>query len=115
MARLSLQLKNALVLIFSASTSIFAGASVRDFYEGSPFWRPAVIASLFVLCQLVLILVPSKEEEELALFREARMNKTRQRQREEEEVSNRIVEQIRSGNFESVERWQVIRKSHYEQ
>jgi hypothetical protein len=115
MALLSLQLKNTMTLLLGVSTSVLAGASVRAFYQGSAL-RGLVVAALFAITgQIALILLPSKEEEELAVFREARLNRNRQRQREEEEVSNHIVAQIKTGNFESVERWQEIRKTFYDQ
>jgi uncharacterized membrane protein YfcA len=114
MSRLSLQFKNVLTLIFSVLISAFVGASVRSFYQGSTLWIPLIAALSLVLCQIILMLVPSKEEEELAFFRELRMNKARQRQREEEEVSNTIVNQIQNGDLRSVEKWHAIRTKYYE-
>jgi uncharacterized membrane protein YfcA len=114
MSRLSLQFKNVLTLIFSALISAFIGASVRSFYQGSTLWVPLTAALFLVLCQIILVLVPSKEEEELAVFREARINRARQRQREEEEVSNTIVNQIQNGDLRSVEKWHVIRTKYYD-
>lgn len=114
MARPALQFKNVASLVLALATSVFAGIASRRFdSQGKSWLLPAGLGAFTFLCQLGLIFVESKEEEELSLTRKGRMASERQFLDENEQLSKLIQSEIQAGNLESAEKWAAYRRDHY--
>lgn len=112
MARLSLQVKNVASLVLAAGASVaFSFASRRFDSLGKPWVAAAVIGILFLFCQLGLIFLESKEEEELSLLRKQRMAAVQRVIDEDEKLSVRIQAELASGSIDEVKKWTAYRRS----
>jgi len=111
MARLSLQVKNIASLVLAAGASIAFGFASRRFDSpGKPWLASASAGALLLLCQLCLIFVESKEEEELSLLRAHRLDRSRHAAEERARTSLRIQREIDHGTVELAEQWRRFRE-----
>ncbi|SDG01989.1 hypothetical protein SAMN05444167_4002 [Terriglobus roseus] len=130
MARISSQIKAACTLIFSVATSVSTGlASTRYFANPQGEWqRPAIIAAVFLILQVLLTFIDSAEDKELAEYR-AQRKKEEQRRQEiadldhqraieiakgnveyHKNITTKAVEAIKAGNFTELDTLQEVRK-----
>jgi hypothetical protein len=92
MARVTLQVMNVASLILAAGASVALSFASRRFDNPAKRWIPsAAIGCFFLLCQLGLIFIESKEEEELSLVRTQRLPRTRQAILVREKATERIL------------------------
>lgn len=110
MARISLQIKNVGSLLLAAGASISSAVSVRRFFEHGNWTVPAGFLVVFLGCQLALLFVESKEEEELSLLRTQRLDRSRHAIAENERLSQQIQQCIESGDLEAALKWQKTRR-----
>jgi cyanate permease len=110
-APVSLQVKNIFALLLTASASIASAVTVRRFAEHGTWKVPAASLVFFLICQILLIFIPSKEEEDSALFRKERLDRTRHMIQEREAITLRIQKEIESGRIQSAMRWHEFRKT----
>lgn len=115
MARLSLQIKNVASLLLAAAASVaWSIASRRLFDTPTRPWIPFALAgALFLTCQLGLIFVESKEEEELSLSRRQRMARIQQASLEQEKLSERTQHEIDVGSVAVAAEWSAYREIHH--
>jgi len=107
---MTLQIKNALTIVFSAVIGLSSGWLVRAAYEKTGIWKPFLALLLGLGAQVfVSLFIHSKEEEELELIRQMRLAKNKQRILEAEELSNRIMLEIKEGRLESAVECMKIR------
>ncbi len=110
MARVALQVKNIAAMVLATGGSLAWSFASRRFDAVGKSWIPAAIVGTLCLgCQLALLFVESKEEQELSLFRQHQMIPVR----EMLEVSSKIVEEIKAGNVESAQKLIAIRRDQY--
>jgi hypothetical protein len=113
LARVSLQVKNIASLILATAASVCWGIAAKRFFDtpAKP-WAVLAAAGLVCLgCQLGLIFVESKEEEELSLVRRQRMAAVQQSIEENEKLSTRIQKEMESGNIVEVRKRTAYRRS----
>ena len=111
MARLSLQVKNVASLVLAAGASVAFGFASRRFDSpGKPWLALATAGLACLLCQLGLIFVESKEEEELSLLRSRRMAALQHEIDEAQKLTNRIQKEIDSGTIVEVAKWTAYRR-----
>ncbi len=115
MARLSLQVKNVASLLLATGASIAWGVAAKRFFDspGKPWIAFGIAGAVLLGCQLSLIFVESKEEEELSLFRRERMAGVEQTINESRKLSERIQLEIEGGNLESLQKWEAHRRRHH--
>ena len=115
MARLSLQVKNIASLILATGASISWGVAAKRLFDTpSKPWAGFASAGVTLLaCQLGLIFVESKEEEELSLVRRERLETLEQSIEEKNKLSEQIQRQIEAGDLDSAERWEAYRRRHH--
>lgn len=107
---MTLQIKNALAIIFAALVALFSGWLVTAYFEKTNTWIPILGTVLSLAGQIYIsIWVRSKEEVELDLYREARLAKTKQKISEAEALSAKIQAEIRAGNLQSAVECMKIR------
>jgi hypothetical protein len=107
---MTLQLKNVLTIILSAVVGLLSAWLGRAIAKQADLLVPMGSLVLGVLAQVSLvILVHSKEEEELDLAREMRLAKNRQKLAEAEQASIRILAELKEGKKETVEEVMNIR------
>jgi uncharacterized membrane protein YcjF (UPF0283 family) len=110
MARVSLQVKNIASLVLAAAASIASAVTVRRFFERGNWVIPAACLAISLGCQLLLLFVESKEEEELSLLRMRRMNRSRHAAEELARITLRIQNEIDHGTVELAEQWHRFRE-----
>jgi hypothetical protein len=110
MARVSLQIKNVASVLLAAAASASSGITVKMYLDHKSWAVPAVCLAGALSCQLGLIFVESKEEEELSLIRQQRMAALRAGIAENEALTNRIRREIESGDPEVAAKWIKFRR-----
>jgi hypothetical protein len=110
MARVSLQVKNIASLALTAAASIASAVTVRRFFEHGKWAVPAGCLAFFLGCQLTLLFVESKEEEELSLLRQFRLDRIRHAAEERARITLRIQREIDHGTVEVAEQWRRFRE-----
>ena len=110
MPRITLQIKNVATLLLSATASISAAISVRKFFEHGLWFIPATCLTLALACQIALLFVESKEEEELSLLRKQRLDRTRHAIAERDKITQRIQHEIEFGTAASAAKWKKYRE-----
>ncbi len=74
------------------------------------WWIPAAGLVLAIACQVALIFVESKEEEELSLLRTQRLERSRHIIEEGRTLSLAIQKEIEAGNYGAAEKWIEVRR-----
>jgi hypothetical protein len=110
MARVSLQVKNIASLVLAAAASLSSAIAVRKFFEHGQWGAPAGCLALFLALQLCLIFIESKEEEELSLLRQHRLDRSRHAAEERARITLRIQREIDHGTVEVAEQWRRFRE-----
>jgi len=110
MARVSLQVKNIASLVLAAAASVASAVTVRRFFERGNWFVPAACLAVFLALQLCLIFVESKEEEELSLLRQYRMDRSRHLIEENKMISIQIRRSIKAGDHEIARKWDEFRR-----
>jgi len=113
MARVSLQVKNVASILLAAAASASSGITVKMYLDHKSWSVPAVCLAVALSCQLGLIFVESKEEEELSLLRRERLAVIRRSFEENEEISARIRQEIRSGSPKAAADWEEFRRKRH--
>ena len=112
MARPSLQIKNVASLLLATGASVFWGVAAKRFFDLPP--KPAAgfagVGLVLLLCQLGLIFIESKEEEELSLIRKQRLARGQQSIDEDEKLSLRIQSEMASGTIVEAKKWIALRE-----
>jgi hypothetical protein len=111
-ARVSLQIKNVASILLAATASACSGITVRELMDSRPsrWWIPAGGLALALACQIALIFVESKEEEELSLLRTQRLDRTQHIIDANRALSVILNKEIEAGNYDSVEKWIEVRR-----
>ena len=110
MARVSLQIKNVASILLAAAASASSGITVKMFLDHKRWVAPAICLAVALSCQLGLLFVESKEEEELSLLRKRRLDRDRHAIAENERLSQQIQQCIESGDLKAALKWQKTRR-----
>jgi hypothetical protein len=112
MARLSLQVKNIASLLLATGASVAWGLASRRFFDTpvKPWAAFALTGTALLACQLALIFVESKEEEELSLIRRQRLAALQHLIDENEKLSTRIQSEMVTGSIVEVRKWTAYRR-----
>jgi hypothetical protein len=110
MARVSLQIKNVASILLAAVASAASGVTVKMYLDRKSWAIPAVCLAGALSCQLGLIFVESKEEEELSLIRKQRLEAVKAEIAEDRALTARIQHEIKVGDPEAAARWVQFRK-----
>ncbi|WP_263373286.1 hypothetical protein [Granulicella aggregans] len=110
MARVSLQIKNVTSILLAAAASASSGITVKMYLDHKSWAFPAVCLAVALSCQLGLIFVESKEEEELSLTRKQRLEAVKAEIAEDRALTVRIQHEIEVGDPEAAARWIRFRK-----
>jgi hypothetical protein len=76
----------------------------------SRWWIPAAGLASALACQIALIFVESKEEQELSLLRTQRLDRTQHIIDANRALSIILNREIAAGNYDSIEKWIEVRR-----
>jgi hypothetical protein len=108
---LSLQTKNLFTVMLTVLTALGSGSSVRAFYDPKAGYAgPLIMLGAGVVGQLLLVLIPTKEERELETLREMRDEPLRHQVAKGRAISERIIQEIEAGNLKDAVKWEDFGK-----